>query len=640
MVNNNLKGVICGYIAFGSLFLAFILFCAPSSAQQKGSGVYAVDTFKRGDQLIAKKKFRKAAKLYKAYHRNHPKDVNALWKLGQVNLWMNNTQQSDETYREALKLDPKNDNLNLNYIHSLLDMGKLGEAGARLTDMEMAGKDYPNMALLRAKLSYYNGDFKQAAAYMRKDLKLEKNNAESLELNDQIEMARSPLVSLNEAYLTDNQPLTAVISTLKAEKYFNKYATLYLAYDQFHFTDSSGLNAHWVRVGDKLYFPKAGLRMNLGGGIVKFPLKNDIGWSGNLALNLRISSQFDADASVDHVPYLDTRSSVDTNISATRFAAMLNWHKNSWSAQTAFLNSSYEGNSVYGAYAWVLAPLVKFPKGGLLQGGISMSYSNSGESSYKPVLSMSGIVANSATTSVVAGIYNPYFTPNNLLVNSALVSLSLNPSKVVSINLSGDIGYGTINNPYLYLDKDNTGNNVVRRGFSMEYFVPANAIAAINFHLDKTWLLSAKYTYHNSYFFTSHYVSLGIQKSFQHHRRKQGGEGTPSTFSRLIKELEDEIQGLYSCKTPAELKSSVAKVRKHLVTLRDTEKNKRNTETSGTGDEAANAQDHYEALNDMINDLDNVNLDDYETSGSSKKKWLVDKQFELTSIQYEGSLGD
>ncbi len=638
MINSNLNCVICSKIAKYTLFIAVGLFCAPSYAQQKGGKGSYVDTFKLADKFIAKKKFRKAAQLYSAYAKSHPKDINAPWKLAQVKLWQNKNRQSYNAYKQALSIDPGNENLNLNYIHSLLDMGKLAEAGTRLTDMELAGKDYPNMSFLRAKLNYYRGDHNQAAAYIRKDINAEEDNEESVELSDMIEMARSPLVSLQTAYLTDNQPISAFISTLKAEKYFSRYATLYVVADEYHFTHKPG-DAPWVRVGNKMYFADAGLHLNAGLGVMKFPVKDNIGWSGNLALNKKISAYFDADLSVDHVPYLDTRTGIDTNVSATRAAAMLNWHMNNWSAQAAILNSSFaDGQHVYGAYAWGLAPIVQF-KGGKLLAGYSVSYSNSSESSYKPVLSLSEILANYAVNQNIAGVFNPYFAPNTMVVNAGLLTLSLNPSKAVSINLSGDIGYGTIRNPYLYLDKDNAGNTVIKRDFMDDRFTPASATAVVNFTLGKTWLLSARYMYRSVYFFTSHYAGVGIQKSFQHGSRKRVA-GNTSTYGRLIKDIEGKIQGVYGCKSPEELITAVGNIRGQLVMLRDAQKSGRNaTERLPDSEEAMSQQERYDSLNDMINELDAIDLKDYDGKGKKdKKQWLVKKQYEVTSVSYPGNI--
>jgi Tfp pilus assembly protein PilF len=637
MVNNNLKSVICSTVACSILVLVFSSVCAPSYAQQKGGKVAAVDTFKLANQYVAKKKFRKAEKLYGAYHKNHPKDINSIWLQAQTKLWLNNYRQSDTLYKTALKKAPKNDYLRLNYIHALLDMGKLGQAGSMLTDMEMAGKEYSDMSALRARLNYYQGDHRQAAAYMKKALNAESNNNETNELSDEIDLARSPKISLSTAYLADNQSVTAIISTLKAESYFNKYLNLYLVADEYHFMQTKASDAPWVRVGDKLFFSEIGMHMNIGAGVYKYPVKDEVGWTGNLSINQRISQSFDFDLSVDHVPYFDTKSSIDTNISATRFAGMLNWHKRFWAAQAAFLNSTYpDNNNVYGTYGWVLAPIAVFPEGHF-QVGYSISYANSTENRYRPENSLGQILANYTPGAQIAGIYDPYFTPGNMFINSALLSLTLNPSKKVNIVLSGDVGYGTIHNPYIFLNKDKTGATFADKGYSNESFVPYSGTFAFNWNIDKSWNLNAKYTYRSTYFFISSYASIGISKTFWHGKKKHTNDDAASTFSRLMKEIEGKIQGLYSCKNSGDLKKSVGKIRNQLVTLRDAQLKKKNTSEIVAGsDEAILLQDRYDGLNDMISEIDAVDLDD-EGEANNKKEWMVDKLYELTNITYNGN---
>ena len=638
MVNNNLKMFICSKIAKSVSFLLFILACTPSFAQQRSGKPAAIDTFKQADRYIAKKKFRKAAGLYKAYHQSHPRDINSLWKLAQTKFWLNNFRQSDTLYRSALKLGPANDYLRLNYIHSLLDMGKMGQAEMMLTDMELAGKDYSDMSLLRAKLNYYQGDYKQAAAYIRKSLNAENNNTDAHELDDQIEIARAPLVSLNSGYLSDNQPLAAIISTVRVENYFSKYSDLYLTCDEYHFMQDVVSDAPWVRVGDILYFPNAGLHINFSAGIFKYPVMNEYGVSGSLSLNEKISRHFDIDVTADHTPYLDTKTSIDTDIHVTKVAAMLNWHLRNWSAQAAVMNSIYpDNNNVYGAYGWVLAPITSFSHGQLLA-GYSISYSNSNFSSYTSDRTLSEVLANYTTNPNVTGVYNPYFTPNELFVNSGLVALNLIPSKKVSINLGGDVGYGSINAPYLFLDKDVNGNVFIDRGFAMQSFVSADAKATINYHINNSWLLSAKYVYTNTYFFTSNFISLGIQKSFLHNKKRES-ESIGSTFGKLIYNIESDLQALYKDHNEQDVKTSVSNIRRELMKLRDAQKSKMNLAESAQGnDEASTLQDRYDNLNGMIDELDAVDLNDYNSSGKSKKEWLVDKLYELTSITYNGNL--
>ncbi len=631
MVNNNLRSNFWTKgLAKAVLFLLIILGCSPVYAQVKKNTKRETDTFKIANQFIAKKKFRKADKILKKYHAAHPKDMNSVWLQAQTKLYLNNYSQSNNLYQSAIKMQPDNDYLKLDYIHSSADMGKMEQAENRLAAMENSGKDYSAMTLLRARLYYYQGNFKQASAYMKKALQQDNKNIEANLLNDEIELARAAKVSLNAAILADDQPLTAFIPSVKAEKYFNKSLNLYIEGDDYHFMQNTTSDAPWIKIGDRLFFPKAGLHVNIGGGVMKFPVKNTTGYTGEFSINEKISQHFDIDLGVDHVPYFGTKASVDTTISVTRFSAMLNYHVRNWQAQVAYLNSNYpDNNNVSAVYGWVLAPIAVFPTG-KFQAGYSISYNNSNENRFRPANSLNDILKN--PNSGIAGVYDPYFTPNKLVTNTALFALSLNPSAKVSINLNGEIGYASASNPYFYINK--TYDNTIK-DYSTVYFVPYSASASLNYQIEKTWVLNAKYMYRSTYFFNSNYVSIGLQKSFLHNKKTE--KAPKSAFMKSIKNIEQEIQSLYSCKNKEALKQSVAKIKSQLIALRDAQqKTKSTTEVTPGSEKALVLQDRYNSLNEMISEIDDVNLDEKETTGN-KKEWLVDKQYELTSIYYNGS---
>jgi Tfp pilus assembly protein PilF len=615
------------------LFLLITGQCFPAFGQVKSNKKPQTDTFKIVNNLIAKKKFRKADNTLKKYRSAHPKDINAIWLQAQTKLYLNNNNQSDYLYQSAIKLQPDNDYLKLDYIHSSADMGRTEQAENLLSILENTGKDYSEMALLHARIHYYNGDYKQAAAYMKKAQLADNKNAAANALNDEIELAKATKVSLNSSYLTDNQPLTALISTVKAEKYFGKALNLYVEADDYHFLQDKTTDAPWIKAGDRIFFPKAGLRVNVNGGVIRYPVKNITGLTGELSLNEKLSQQFDVDLGVDHVPYFGTRASVDTNISVTRFSGMLNWHLRNWVAQAAYLNSQYPGdNNVYAVYGWVLAPVATFPAG-KFQLGYSISYNNSTINNFRPSTSLGEAISGKN----ISGVYDPYFTPKNLVTNSALLALSVNLSPKVSLNINGDVGYASVSNPYFFLNKNKSGATVIDSGFATEYFVPYSATLALNYQIDKTWSVAARYIYRSTYFFNSNYVGLGIQKSFLHRQKNQPEKAPKSAFMKSVKEVEQKIQSLYSCKNKEDLRQSVSKIKSQLTALRDAQLKKKNTtEVTPGSEEALKLQDRYNSLNDMIEEIDEIGLDDKDVS-VNKREWLIDKQYELTSISYNGS---
>jgi hypothetical protein len=636
MVNNNLKNLNCSFITSAFLLLLVCLWCAPAHAQTS-----APDTFKLANKYIAKKKYHRASKYLSSYHKQHPKDLNSIWLDAQAKLYANNYKQSDELYKGALKIAPKNDYVRLNYIHSLLDMGKNETAGSLLNSMDKDGKSYSDMSFLYAQLYFWEGNYTQASAYMKKALQ-DTTKKEWNKLNDQLELARAPKISLNTSYITDNQPLTVVTSSLKFENYFSRLLNVYVNCDEYHFMQDKVSDALWLTAGDKLFFPKTGTQLNLGVGVFNFPVKNQVGASVHLGVTQKLSQQFDLEGVVDRVPYLDTKTSIDTNITATKLAGMLNWHRRGWKAQAAVISSMFDNNvSTYSAYAWVLAPVATF-RNGQLSIGYSTSYSNSNVNSYAAVNSLGDILATYSSGQAINGVYTPYFTPDNLIVNAALVSLSLNLDKNVSLVINGDVGYGSINNPYLFLDKNSAGSVFINKGYAVENFVPGDASAVLNYHIDKTWLLQAKYVYRTTYFFTSNYIGVGVQKSFLHEDRRSRAHSGGSAFMRKIQEIQDRIQNLYAVNNAGELISSVGKIKGEITALRDQQKMKQNTSEKvlPNSEKAAQLQERYDGLNDMLNDINSVSLDDDKDNSVSPREWLVDKLYELTSISYNGDLQD
>ena len=202
--------------------MVICLWCLSAHAQKSET-----DTFKIAKKYMANKKYKKAYRYLNHYHQHHPNDLNAIWLEAQTKLYSNNFRQSDSLYRGALKLHPDNDYLRLDYIHSLLDMGKNETAGSILNSMDKDGKDYSDMSFLYAQLYYWEGNYVQASAYMKKALEQDSKNKAWNDLNDELQLARSPKISLNTSYITDNQPLSAVISSLRFENYFGRLLNVY-----------------------------------------------------------------------------------------------------------------------------------------------------------------------------------------------------------------------------------------------------------------------------------------------------------------------------------------------------------------------------------------------------------------------------
>jgi hypothetical protein len=129
--------------------------------------------------------------------------------------------------------------------------------------------------------------------------------------------------------------------------------------------------------------------------------------------------------------------------------------------------------------------------------------------------SLAQIIANYNTTQAITGVYDPYFTPQQQQVHSALVSLEIHPARVLNIGLNANVGfYAVTQTPYLYLENNESGTTFIDRGFVRERYVPYELSGFVSWQVSKKVSLQANYAYQSTYFFNSNYASLSCKISF------------------------------------------------------------------------------------------------------------------------------
>ena len=106
------------YLLFcGTLLLLFI-----TQAQSPS------DTLNLAKKLKSESKLKEAAGLLKAYHNNHPNDLNSTWVYAQTTYWLKDFKKAGSLYKEAVAAHPTNYYLLLDYANFLVAVGEAGKA--------------------------------------------------------------------------------------------------------------------------------------------------------------------------------------------------------------------------------------------------------------------------------------------------------------------------------------------------------------------------------------------------------------------------------------------------------------------------------------------------------------------------------
>ena len=584
------------------------------------------DTVAIANKLVADKKIYQANKLLNGYVARHPKAFDAVWLNAQTNTWLTNYTQADTLYKIALKIQPKNGAVQMDYIRMLLYMGKFSMAEKLLDSLDGSGSGNTGFSVLRARMHFWAGAPDKALAILGKVLEADAGNTEANEMLEEIRQARALRVSLNGSYLLDNQPYEAYYSNLKVEQYRNKYLDLYLVASQYNFVQPNTTDAQWATLNNKMFFPAAKLHINYGGGMVKFPTTGYTDWTANVGLVEQFAPHFNLELNGERSPYLDTRRSIDSSLSVTRFSGKLNFQKREWSAQLTYLNSSFkDNNTINTAYAWLMVP-VWISQISKLHLGYSIAYANADKNSYRPSKTLSQVLSEYNSSYKIAGMYDPYFTPSEMLSNSLLFSFNLDITKAVSFSLSGDVGTATTSNPYLSLARDSAGPVHITTAFLPDHFNPYSISTGINIHPGAMWQVTARYSYKSTYFFTSNYVSVGIEKGFGRSKKRMlktkdmGGDA----FGARIKEIEQRLKALRSITDADKLEQELAKIKADLETLKaEQERRLSMTEITPESDEATVLQDRKESIDEMLKEIDAANAGQSETDRAQQLSWVI-----------------
>ncbi len=612
--------------------LAVVLTCGVHTVRaQAAAGKPAGDTVAMANDLIARKEIYKANKLLKGYVSRHAKDFNAVALNAQTSTWLTNYTDADTLYKQCMKLQPGNNQVKGDYILMLLYMGKYEKANKLIAELEKAGDSSSRTALLRARMLYYTGEPANAMGYVNEVLDSEPENAEANELYESLKEARALRIGITGSYLVDNQPYETYYGNIKIEQYSNRYLDLYATGSQYNFVQPRITEAQWATLNNKMYFPAAKLKLSYGGGFMKFPTTGKTDWTASLGLVEQFAPHLNLELNGERSPYLDTRRSIDSSLSIYRFSGKLNFQKREWSGQLAYVNNTFkDNNSINTTYGWLLVPVWITPIS-KIHLGYSVSYANANKSSYKSTKTLSEILNEYTPAYKITGVYDPYFTPAEMLTNSLLFSFGLDITRSVSFSLNGDIGTGTASNPYSTLIRDSAGPVHVGTAFTKEQFTPYDITTGFNIHPKGMWQISARYTYRSTFFFNSNYVSVGIEKGFAGSKKRQPKTG--NSFGDRIMDAEQRLKALKSVADADMLDNTVKKIKEELEVLKaEQDKRLSLSEFTPESEEAVMLQDRRDNIEEMLKEIDAANA---TGNGSSLKERIK----QLSAIRYHGSSG-
>ena len=472
-----------------------------------------IDTIELARNCAYQKEFQTADQLLTIYNSHHT-DLHGISLHAQVIYWMKDFDRSVDLYENAIKLFPNPSSLHLDYARVLFSMNKMPKVRKLLREYREFDSTNVEAAIMTAYIALWNGKNGHAGKIADQLLQKYPGNAEASDIINKINDWTVPYLKVGTQFLSDDQPVKGQAYYAEAGVYKSWLfaPTVQAAIYRFNAQDSS-FHSSWVQLGNTI---KLGIKnqLKLKGGFFQQNGKSSE-FSGSAELSRQITRSFSLQAGIDRRPYQYTISSIKNVVMENASTVSLSYNrKDKWFGKMGYESCQYgDDNKITVAYLWVVAPIISTPHFSL-SGGYAYRHADAKNSTFISKESMSDVISNWPPVNGIAGVYSPYFTPENQQSHSALASIKIIPSKKFQFRSSLNIAFAAkADNPYLYVDIHDSGL-FFNKGFAPVDYTPTSWTNELSFAVTKKFYITANYNYDKLLYYIGHRGSMELKYVF------------------------------------------------------------------------------------------------------------------------------
>lgn len=490
------------------LFKSFLLIIILSPAFIVGQ-TQLDNTIEQAKSFIKEKKYTQAEAVLNAYYPNHKEDLTTNWLYAQVAHWNFKNKLSEDLFQKAITLAPKNTAIQLDYARMLYESSDFKKAQTLIEPLKKIEDTQAEALLMEANILFWNGNIDEAQKTIQELKKLYPNTSITNDIVKNIAEATSPYLKTNFEYQSDNQPMTLMAEKVEVSQYRSWLLSPKLEVANYNFNPTQ--QALIGKISNQLYVANIGFSATIAAGVYKnFSEKTD--WIGGIELNQKIVNHTTLKVGYNKKPYLGTLASTAFNLTQNNLFADLDYDNTKLFSVHGGYNHQYfnDNNNIETISSWIISK--PFSIAALkIQFGYGFNYSNASTNLYTAKESLTDAIANFSPTMTINGYYNPYFTPKQQMVNSALLILNYKASNKIELGAKATYGFAAqCQNPYIYLDNDSSGATIFTTNYSKTSFNPSEVNTFVSYKL--TSIVEAKFTYTNqqTFFYNRNNFNLGL----------------------------------------------------------------------------------------------------------------------------------
>ncbi len=460
--------------------------------------------------------FAKAVKTLEDYNAQHPDNIWVMQLLAETKYWMKDYNGADNVYRRTIRLYPNNFEVKYEYALFLFARGAYNSARELLLLYVEQNPDVAGAQSLLGITDYYLGNFREAEKYLKSSLALNPGDKKTKEIYGEVLHIVRPWLKASVLYTTDSQPMDMLKPSLSAGWYRSHFLNLSVGatYNRFS-ADTITSKMTGFKIQNDFTFPKAGFKASVwaGGFFTSINSGSDFIWG--VTVDKSVLKNIHIRAGANQMPYTYTIASIKKPFVRNSVNASISYEKtDGWNADIGYIGDFFpDDNHVQTGYAWVLSPSLKFSVF-KINVGYAFNYADAKESRFVSEKSLKDILSEFKPNQQIAGIYDPYYTPEKQYSNSLLANLFIIPTKTINIKLHASVGfYSRAMNPYLFIDKA-IGELFINRDFYEESFTPMDIGFDFNADLTDKLMLNLSYQYLQTFYFDSNNFNIGLKIYF------------------------------------------------------------------------------------------------------------------------------
>lgn len=452
---------------------------------------------KRTNDFIEKKEYKKALNLLTKHYNDFSENVNVNWLYAHVFSINDDNKQAIKKFKKAIFLAPKNIYLEMDFARFLYRIGKIDQAESVMSNFMDSNSTNAEFLLMQANISFWKGDIKNAQKKIDKIQEVYPNTDITKSLSTQIENLTAVYLKTNFEYQSDSQPLKYFAHHINLSQYISKYFNPKLEISNYYFSPNKEI-ALIVKLSNQIHFERLKLTANLTGGVYK-NISGTADWVGGLSFKKEIVKNVSLNFGYLKSSLLGTITSTTFNLTQQDAFSSLDYSNKFIAFHAAYNYKFFEDeNNIKSISSWVVSQPIKIRNFNFQFG---YGYSNTDS---KNIL----FVFNNQNS----GIYEPYFTPKEQEIHSALFITNYKPFNKLKLQAKINYGFiGDVKNPYPI---EVVPNNFEIGGFYDETFTPIDFKGSVDYSFSDKFSISADYNYQETYFYTRNNINLSLNYTF------------------------------------------------------------------------------------------------------------------------------